>query len=101
MGVASECRANPRAYGPHEIPAPARPHGVSHGFMGVTSRHRPHRPRKHAASGGRRAPWLRSDVSRSEEHTSELQSLMRSSYAVFCLKKTQDRNATTHYTTRI
>src|SRR3546814_10725096 len=27
--------------------------------------------------------------SRSEEHTSELQSLMRISYAVFCLKKTQ------------
>src|SRR3546814_4180138 len=27
---------------------------------------------------------------RSEEHTSELQSLMRSSYAVFCLKKTND-----------
>src|SRR3546814_8499529 len=26
--------------------------------------------------------------SRSEEHTSELQSLMRTSYAVFCLKKT-------------
>src|SRR3546814_7905758 len=26
---------------------------------------------------------------RSEEHTSELQSLMRRSYAVFCLKKTQ------------
>src|SRR3546814_4812196 len=26
-------------------------------------------------------------VQRSEEHTSELQSLMRSSYAVFCLKK--------------
>src|SRR3546814_5597988 len=26
-------------------------------------------------------------ASRSEEHTSELQSLMRSSYAVFCLKK--------------
>src|SRR3546814_9618425 len=34
---------------------------------------------------------LRRDVSllvcRSEEHTSELQSLMRNSYAVFCLKK--------------
>src|SRR3546814_20136942 len=30
---------------------------------------------------------------RSEEHTSELQSLMRNSYAVFCLKKkTQTRN---------
>src|SRR3546814_4269029 len=27
------------------------------------------------------------DESRSEEHTSELQSLMRKSYAVFCLKK--------------
>src|SRR3546814_9482578 len=30
--------------------------------------------------------------SRSEEHTSELQSLMRISYAVFCLKKKQDYN---------
>src|SRR3546814_5531008 len=30
----------------------------------------------------------RSSSSRSEEHTSELQSLMRISYAVFCLKKT-------------
>src|SRR3546814_6655422 len=28
-----------------------------------------------------------SSASRSEEHTSELQSLMRNSYAVFCLKK--------------
>src|SRR3546814_10818661 len=27
------------------------------------------------------------DMARSEEHTSELQSLMRNSYAVFCLKK--------------
>src|SRR3546814_2383505 len=29
------------------------------------------------------------DEQRSEEHTSELQSLMRNSYAVFCLKKTK------------
>src|SRR3546814_1583566 len=29
------------------------------------------------------------DLLRSEEHTSELQSLMRSSYAVFCLKNKQ------------
>src|SRR3546814_10309470 len=29
---------------------------------------------------------------RSEEHTSELQSLMRISYAVFCLKKTKTKN---------
>src|SRR3546814_9069109 len=32
----------------------------------------------------RRLQWLKT---RSEEHTSELQSLMRISYAVFCLKK--------------
>src|SRR3546814_9431289 len=31
------------------------------------------------------------DFSRSEEHTSELQSLMRISYAVFCLKKKQNK----------
>src|SRR3546814_9872580 len=31
---------------------------------------------------------------RSEEHTSELQSLMRNSYAVFCLKKTKKYNKT-------
>src|SRR3546814_4744962 len=31
---------------------------------------------------------LREALERSEEHTSELQSLMRISYAVFCLKKT-------------
>src|SRR3546814_4632702 len=30
---------------------------------------------------------LRTGLGRSEEHTSELQSLMRISYAVFCLKK--------------
>src|SRR3546814_4754259 len=32
-------------------------------------------------------PGFKQDVCRSEEHTSELQSLMRISYAVFCLKK--------------
>src|SRR3546814_7863932 len=40
----------------------------------------------------------------SEEHTSELQSLMRISYAVFCLKKTTTKhithNTNTHSTTR-
>src|SRR3546814_8685914 len=34
---------------------------------------------------------------RSEEHTSELQSLMRHSYAVFCLKKKKN-NHTNHHT---
>src|SRR3546814_4539147 len=44
--------------------------------------------------------WLRptgastARTTRSEEHTSELQSLMRISYAVFCLKK----KTTTHHT---
>src|SRR3546814_6980367 len=33
---------------------------------------------------------------RSEEHTSELQSLMRISYAVFCLKKNTEHNSTTY-----
>src|SRR3546814_6992689 len=33
---------------------------------------------------------------RSEEHTSELQSLMRISYAVFCLKKKTDKHQPTH-----
>src|SRR3546814_7110053 len=32
-------------------------------------------------------PFVSSEVERSEEHTSELQSLMSNSYAVFCLKK--------------
>src|SRR3546814_8939083 len=45
----------------------------------------------HAAATGQTAPrseWLDdADGTRSEEHTSELQSLMRNSYAVFCLKK--------------
>src|SRR3546814_6353705 len=39
----------------------------------ITARHRP--------------AWERAVADRSEEHTSELQSLMRISYAVFCLKK--------------
>src|SRR3546814_8480033 len=36
------------------------------------------------------------DAIRSEEHTSELQSLMRISYAVFCLKKKQIKRINKH-----
>src|SRR3546814_2677864 len=69
-----------------------------------------HEPRRHPArtggnartdrGGGRRGD--RSHEARSEEHTSELQSLMRISYAVFCLKKKKNiinnHNAkNTHY----
>src|SRR3546814_8718278 len=38
---------------------------------------------------------VRAVVGRSEEHTSELQSLMRISYAVFCLKKKNKHNVKT------
>src|SRR3546814_3769715 len=37
-------------------------------------------------------PTEMGDAQRSEEHTSELQSLMRISYAVFCLKKKKQRH---------
>src|SRR3546814_5613643 len=40
-----------------------------------------HQPRRHDGAA------LALEMPRSEEHTSELQSLMRISYAVFCLKK--------------
>src|SRR3546814_8599753 len=37
-------------------------------------------------------------LQRSEEHTSEFQSLMRISYAVFCLQKKQKKNTKTKHT---
>src|SRR3546814_3146435 len=40
------------------------------------------------------------DFPRSEEHTSELQSLMRISYAVFCLKKKKYKKTKKMYQTR-
>src|SRR3546814_8379778 len=52
-------------------------------------------PPHHRRDGGNQAaahPWSRQPEPRSEEHTSELQSLMRISSAVFCLKK---KNPTT------
>src|SRR3546814_5491509 len=47
---------------------------------------------------GIRASWIigganAAQIARSEEHTSELQSLMRISYAVFCLKKKSKYNS--------
>src|SRR3546814_8121069 len=53
------------------------PHRVEHALVGLTERVEP------ALQGARR----QLQCARSEEHTSELQSLMRNSYAVFCLKK--------------
>src|SRR3546814_2294549 len=60
-----------------------------------TRRDRPLPPMPHGA-------WtalprrLHGSAGRSEEHTSELQSLMRISYAVFCLKKKTDYTRTDH-----
>src|SRR3546814_6395844 len=50
----------------------------------------------------RHAEWKEIDLEegvRSEEHTSELQSLMRISYAVFCLKKITNSNTKKTVTT--
>src|SRR3546814_10673557 len=53
------------------------------------------RPR---AGGGDARPARSGRRERSEEHTSELQSLMSNSYAVFCLTKKKNSNITTHPT---
>src|SRR3546814_9537392 len=59
-----------RAIGEHQ-PAPLQRHGFGH-----------HEDEPVTLDGGDHR-----QADRSEEHTSELQSLMRISYAVFCLKK--------------
>src|SRR3546814_6988148 len=61
-------------------PGVCRWHGVSEPVPGTGAAVRP-------VDGGRRHQCQRKRARRSEEHTSELQSLMRISYAVFCLKK--------------
>src|SRR3546814_3132188 len=50
------------------------------------------------ALGARQLPEQPELWIRSEEHTSELQSLMRISYAVFCLKKKRQTHQTTSHT---
>src|SRR3546814_8295079 len=52
---------------------------------------------RHGTYGGEGCPAGTLRSLRSEEHTSELQSLMRNSYAVFCLKtKTKQSDQTKH-----
>src|SRR3546814_5835578 len=55
-------------------------------------------PSRHTADGGVRgdAALAEHDL-RSEEHTSELQPLIRISYAGFCLKKKKTQTQRTHY----
>src|SRR3546814_1097068 len=60
-------------------------------------------PRAYGGSGGADLiAWLAAFViaDRSEEHTSELQSLMRISYAVFCLKKKKNTAENNYHTPR-
>src|SRR3546814_6254486 len=56
-----------------------------------------HRPSPQAQLHQRPHDQARQAGTRSEEHTSELQSLMRISYAVFCLKK-KNQNSTVQNT---
>src|SRR3546814_9706563 len=49
----------------------------------------------------RLADAVAGNVSRSEEHTSELKSLMRISYAVFCLKKKELRHTKKRRTSKL
>src|SRR3546814_9998200 len=69
--------------GRHLLRGPVRRHhhlgAAAPAGRGVVGGYRLRRPRPCPAGPGRR----------SEEHTSELQSLMRTSYAVFCLKNKQ------------
>src|SRR3546814_4369839 len=55
----------------------------------------PSRRSKNRSSSMSNSP--RPMISRSEEHTSELQSLMRISYAVFCLNKKKNTKSTIKY----
>src|SRR3546814_3637633 len=76
---------------PHPLPRRARPHAqADRGAVQAGGRNLrgPSRRGMRGVAGDRR----------SEEHTSELQSLMRISYAVFCLKKKkkEKRNIITH-----
>src|SRR3546814_3066646 len=66
-----------------------RPHAVRRALAKPTTR-----LRSPAPSHRRRAQTAPGKSRRSEEHTSELQSLMRISYAVFCLKKKNNQRTT-------
>src|SRR3546814_2383257 len=79
-------RAPLRRLGDQQAIAVAHQHAAAH------RRHLDGRGQRlqHDALVGLQAAELREAVGRSEEHTSELQSLMRISYAVFCLKNKKE-----------
>src|SRR3546814_6004339 len=69
---------------PGQDPAAARAAQLPPEALGLAQ------PAAHGRADRRRAGL---DLYRSEEHTSELQSLMRISYAVFCLKKKNNKES--------
>src|SRR3546814_8811745 len=74
-------------------------HGILPQALAITSIVWPSAKRTYALRQSLRRPSRkRKDLTfpRSEEHTSELQSLMRNSYAVFCLKKKKDLERTVY-----
>src|SRR3546814_12233756 len=70
---------------PHWAPARSRPQGPPNDFHAIYRRHQEMRSNSRLLA--EYPDCGRHSRRRSEEHTSELQSLMRISYAVFCLKK--------------
>src|SRR3546814_9161341 len=91
--LSGQRRAYPAEHGPDARHQLARGEGLGHiivrpgfesadavGFLAARGEH----DDRHI---GRFRPAPQATADRSEEHTSELQSLMRISYAVFCLKK--------------
>src|SRR3546814_3278928 len=106
--VCSSDLADPRRRGDRHVAPPRRAaDDAAGGARGARTRGRraharaQHRQRRIAArvrAAGRNRPSLPRRArgtgagERSEEHTSELQSLMRISYAVFCLKKKKTKN---------
>src|SRR3546814_2511044 len=75
--------------------APFRLHGRFNRFHRVQLVDRPPLPLIFIDQG---CQHIETILVRSEEHTSELQSLMRISYAVFCLKKKNTTNRNIYYT---
>src|SRR3546814_1177822 len=79
------CRATDGlAVAQHQKTPPGGP-GKEAGGLGKEAAGRSGKGRRQGEAS-RRGAEQRQGMARSEEHTSELQSLMRSSYAVFCLK---------------
>src|SRR3546814_6850224 len=82
------CAASANKRPPHPNPLPWAPSG------GPSHRRRSFHPARTGPHA--RRPRSTCWKQRSEEHTSELQSLMRISYAVFCLKKKKITTCTDH-----